>query len=501
MNRTRVNLLMGTALLVFLGFPKTGDTGERISTSVVVEEKVLLEHVLESKAQRALNVLLGPRKAQITVIVDVNPSAIENIEMSPSKKPESSFTWRDPKSGESVLPGFHEETGNMPFPPTGGRVSRISTVSRFIQRINATIVADRSVPEEDAKNVREALYGVLALDVDRGDTLQLIRGNIPSETQEGVTWSLFTAYLALLFGIVGIVLLFFAMKAARTLGNSVKAAKDLIQMRSEAAAATEAPSMQTSESVLPPEDQTPESHPQGTEPTEGGPLLAESGGTSPKEIFGSFTESSALAVATYLANQPASLSAALLTVLQPHTAAAVLETFAPGFRFDVFKALGGNFNVSDEQKEALARPIAEFVRTFVHGPNVLVNIYESAPPSVQASIAAGLSKTDPRLWADVQATALTSEMLWALPIDQWVTLATELTAEDLAGALHEASPAERNRLTSALPKQLAALVDQHVKVNGTMAPEEIVHSRRKLFAAARTLSRLGKVSLTRVARA
>lgn len=491
MNRSRLNQIFTASFLIFAGFFGSGWASDGLTPTVVVEEKIFLERVLEAKGQRALDAILGTRKAQITIIVDANPSAIESIELAPGKKQVSSFTWRDPKSGESILPGFHEETGNAPSPVAGGRSSRISTVSRFIQKISGTIVADRSVSEEDAKNAREALFGVLALDPDRGDTLQVIRGTFPSEVRREITSSLSTSYLAMLFGIVGLTIIFFAFKAARSLSASVKVAEQMMFAKAAQSdqeeqegltAETTSPTSATALDTAPP------------------PTGEESVATKPTSVFGTLGESAALAVASFLVGQPASKAAEILSVLRPDTAGTVLTLLAPTFRQEVFQALGKNFNVSDEQKETLAPPLAEFVRTFVHGPNVLVEIYESAPESVQNGIAKDLAKTAPAVLAEIQAAVLTPDALWALPPDRWVTLATEIPAEDLAAALQEAPAAERDRLAASLPGDLAALVTQHLKFGGTLSPAKIVQSRRKLFAAARALRQAGKITLTRVVR-
>jgi hypothetical protein len=494
MNLKRVYSLFGAAVFIAAGLIRVGWASDGLTPTVVIEEKIYLERVLEAKGQRALDAILGPRKAQLTIVVDANPSAIENIETAPGKKQESSFTWRDPKSGDSILPGFHEETGNIPVPLAGGRSSRISTVSRFIQKISGTIVADRTVPEEDAKNVREALFGVLALDPERGDTLQLIRGNFPSEIKQGIISSLSTAYVALLFGIIGLAVIYFAFKTARSLNTSVKVAEQLLLTKAARSSTEEQHDQQEKTPSSSPDSKTLETTPP--------PIAVEEAlATTPTSVFGTLGESSALAVASFLADQPASKAAALLSVLRPDTAGTVLALLAPTFRQEVFKALGQNFNVSDEQKETLAPPLAEFVRTFVHGPNVLVEIYESAPESTQNRIAEDLAKTAPSVLAEIQAAVLKPDELWALPPDQWVTLATEIPAEDLAAALQEAPPADRDRLAASLPGDLAALVTQHLKFSGTLVSAKVVQSRRKLFAAARALRQAGKITFTRVVRA
>lgn len=500
MDRKRFSWLGGAGLV--LGLVSVSVGGDLLTPSVVVEEKIVLERVLESKGQRALDAILGPGKSQITVVADVNPSATENVEMAPGKGKESAFAWQDPKSGVAILPGFHGRQEGIPVPVTGGHVSRISTVSRFIQKIHATIVADRSVSEEDARGAREALFGVLALDVDRGDTLQLIRGNMPSEVKKGVQWGLSTAYLALLFGIAGLAVVFYAFKAARSLGASVKAAENVMISKTAGPIAAKGEETTTEANpAAPAGDPTPQ--PPAGEPAPGinagTGMVATEESTRPTAVFGTLGESTSMAVAAYLEGQTAREAAAVLSVLRPETAGAVLERFGGDFRLNVFKALSGNFNVTDVQKESLAPPLAEYVRTFVHGPHVLVEIYESAPESVQGRLASELAATDPALLAEVQNAVLKAESLWGLPADQWITLATELPAEDLAAALQEAPASERERLAGSLPGELAALVGQHLKLSGTLTPGRTVQARRKLFAAARALRQTGKITLTTTA--
>ena len=498
MKLKRLYGLFSVAALSAIGLIRTGWAGDGLTPTVVVEEKIYLERVLEAKGQRALDAILGPKKAQITIVVDANPSATENVEMSADKKNEPSFTWRDPKSAGTILPGFHEEPGAVPIPPSGGRSSRISTVSRFIQKISGTIVTDRSVSEEDAKNAREAIYGVLALDAERGDSLQLIRGNILSEVKENLTWSLTTAYIALLFGIVGLTVIFFAFKAAHSLSASVKSAENMIQARAVG-------SFYHKEQKETAEEEEKEEAPSDTGKKK--TAAKTDAATSAEETapattdLGSLGESSGLAIASFLADQPAAKAAAVISALRPDTAGVVLELLESARRMEVLKALGSDFNVTKDEKEKLAAALADFVRAFVHGPNVLVEIFESAPEAVQNKMAEDLANTSPALLAEVQAAALKTDLLWALPKDQWITLASEVSAEDLAAALQEAPASDRDRLAATLPGELAALVKQHLKLAGAITPDKAVAARRKLFAAARALRQAGKIKLTRVSRA
>ncbi|MBP9699241.1 MAG: hypothetical protein KBD85_04395, partial [Elusimicrobia bacterium] len=327
------------------------------------------------------------------------------------------------------------------------------------------------------------------------------RGNLVSEVKRGITWSLTNAYVALLFGIVGLTIILVAFKAAHSLSASVKSAETLIRSKGM-------------HLHMKGEEATPEGEPADDEKKEGAPLGSENSDLdvvvlpsetqppiSPAALFATLGESSALAVASFLANQPAQKAVEILSLLRPDTSGAVLEILAPTFRAEVLKTLGGNFNVSDEQKETLAEPLGEFVRSFVHGPTVLVEIFEGAPEAVQTRIAQDLAKTAPRLLAEVEEAVMRADDLWALPTDQWITLATEISAEELAAAIQEAPSADRDRLTAALPGDLAKLVSQHLKLGGVMAPAKVVQARRKLFTAARALRQSGKITITRVARA
>ena len=504
----RKQFRMAGVLGLILGCIRWVVGGESMTPSMIVEDKIVLERVLESKGQRALDAILGPGKSQITVVAEVNPSSMENVEMRPSKGKEGAYSWQDPKQGVPILPGFHEKQTGIPVPVTGGHVSRISSVSRFIQKIHVTIVADRSVSEEDARGAREALFGVLALDVDRGDTLQLLRGNMPSDLKKGMRWGLSTAYLAVLFGIAGLAVVFYAFKAARSLGASVKAAENVMISKTAGMAAVKGDETTTEDEAAAPagEKPTPQS-PAGESAIEnaetdiglGGNVSMSDDSTRPTAVFGGLGESASMAVATYLEGRTPGDAAAVLSVLRPETAGAVLNRFGGEFRLNVFKSLSGNFNVTDSQKEDLAPPLAEYVRTFVHGPHVLVEIYESAPEPVQARLASELGASDPALLAEVQGAVLKAETLWGLPADQWITLATELSAEDLAAALQEAPAEERDRLAGSLPGGLSALVGQHLKLSGTLSPARKVQARRKLFAAARALRQTGKITLGSVA--
>lgn len=217
-----------------------------------------------------------------------------------------------------------------------------------------------------------------ALDPERGDSLQIIRGNILSEVKENITWSLSTAYMALLFGIVGLTVIFFAFKAAHSLGASVKSAENLLHARAVESSSVQTIKTNATEEESDADNENPSADSPSSEETTA-PSSKSAGSASPSAVFGSFGESSALAVASFLAGQPAAKAAALISVLRPDTAGSVLETVSPAFRLDVLKALGENFNVTDADKEILAAPLATFVRTFVHGPECFWRKYLKMP--------------------------------------------------------------------------------------------------------------------------
>lgn len=147
--------------------------------SLPFEDKAKYERALEQKVDEVLVRLLGPNQAKVVVEATMDFTRTEKLEVSSEASPDKTnpFKWQgaggDAQSGDYLMPGF-------PAYAMGGGDNKeykrqLMFPSAFVKRMSVSIIVNRTLPDQDAENIRRVASEMLGLDQARGDQLAVIK--------------------------------------------------------------------------------------------------------------------------------------------------------------------------------------------------------------------------------------------------------------------------------------------------------------------------------------
>ena len=145
--------------------------GRAVQVVSPFEEKMRYERALEQKGDEILLKVLGPNQARVSV------EATLKIEQTPGTGGEgaqSQFSWlnaaQKKEKLKEVLPGFISA-----IPVTPMNEEEAKSYNYKVSKLSVNIIAGGQITQTQITNVSDLVERVLGLDVNRGDTIELVR--------------------------------------------------------------------------------------------------------------------------------------------------------------------------------------------------------------------------------------------------------------------------------------------------------------------------------------
>ncbi|RLD18283.1 MAG: hypothetical protein DRI36_01795 [Caldiserica bacterium] len=538
-------MIMNILLILFLILPgytqEAKPTISDVDYVALIEQKTKLEKKLEDYVNTVLERMLGPEKA--SCVINITP----NVEK--SKIETETWAKQETKGGEApappkpteFLPGIPlkkdlvEKEEEKKEKAASGVRRTIETLVKvpadFIKNIRATLIIDKSVPDEMVSAARDTVIDMLGIDLQRGDKLIIrrVKFNPTKKLLHFLTnpyfWLYFiAALLVLLF------LLFLFGPLRKFMFSLLSTLKELKEMPSEVEAAGgggggfgevtgegEVTKKEEEEEVPPEEEkgeEIEEQLPEGEEISpeelerrrkefiEGLPLPEEEVGKMIFKPFQWVKDEDLKKLGFLLVNQPPEVVASVLHYLDIGKASRLLAMFPPDKRSEFAIALAQMRLVPQRKLSKLEQIIKRRLDLVSGGIDRLSELLDLMDEETRNRVLEELSSRSPEVAEKARSLVFTFDQLAELDDATLQTILPEISAVDIAIALKNASDEVRERMMGNLTEAARRIVEEEMEAGRAAQASEIAiqEKRRQIIEKVRQLEAEGRISLGGVRR-
>jgi flagellar motor switch protein FliG len=197
-----------------------------------------------------------------------------------------------------------------------------------------------------------------------------------------------------------------------------------------------------------------------------------------------------------LATEPPAVQAAGLRYAPVHLRSAYLAERSPGERAALAAALAGAKSISKEHLLDVAATLRARAAEQAHLDSgetgdieLAIELVEERPADEQAGILEAMRRADPLKARAVEAALITDSTFERVSDEVLVAAAMAVPADLLARFLRHAPAAVARRALAALPRTVAAALEEELSLEVAPTPSQIIEARRTAYAALRKVLR------------
>jgi flagellar motor switch protein FliG len=411
-------------------------------------------------------------------------------------------TANSPGAEPAPLPGYVPKNQEKPIDYVQkDQEQTIRTSGFIIKSIHASVVLDASLPEAQVNEVRSVLPDLLRMESDRGDTLQVVRANLPppwkavARTNEGMLTIFVILSIVFLVMLVAILAYMTAMRLMHSFVSEMAASRRLAA------------------SQLPPGGPfgglpagaggaLPELLPGGM-PPEGGAAGDEqetAAGETPAlgRRFDFLNSKEPAEMADLLAGEtPEDLALlfAYLSESNPDLATRVFSSFPAAMQSSISQALV-HLRMADPERLAMLENRIKTTMDFgVRGPERLGRILSRLPAPEREELLMGISAQNSEDAQQVERFMLPFEELGNLKPGDLRRLLVAVPFQEWGRALRGAPQQMVDRVLAELPAGTRQIVREAMEV--PQPRDKVLDSRSKILASAQALAAKGQITIGR----
>ncbi len=494
-----------------------------IDYTAVIEQKMKLEDKLEKYVNGVLEKMLGPDRAFIKL--DITPNAtksrVETETWAQKQSETGGIETKSPAMSE-FLPGIPMKQDIMQKEKTDGGAGEASGRKRsiesivkipesFIKKINATLIVDQSLKEEQRVVVNELVRDMLSIDVKRGDKLTV--RTVKFSPFKKLLSYLTNLYFYLALAAIALCLLFLrflfsigpTLKELKTMKSEVDTSGDIAgggggggggvggiggemgeaeEKEEEAEEVEEGISEEIRKKEL-------------KELVESLPVPGEEVGKMAFKPFKFVEDRDLKKIAYLLSNEESGVTATVIHYLDDEKAAKLLKLFPEHKKSDVIMAITRVQFVEQHKIACLERVLKRRIDLTSGGVDRLLDILSLMDDSTKKEVMGHLSSENPEIAEKVEAMMFSFSNMTSLDDHTLQTILAEVNAPDLAVALKGSSDDFKSKIMGNLSEAAGKLVEEEQEAGRAASATEaqIESQRRAIITKLRTLESEGKIDL------
>lgn len=497
-----------------------------IDYTAVVEQKMKLETKLEKYVNGVLEKWLGPDRA--IVKVDITPNATKSrVETESWAQKQSETGGVDAKASQMAefLPGIPRKQDIMQKEAAPGGAGEASGQKRsiesivkipesFIKKIDATLIVDQALKDEEFTAVKKTVVDMLGINVERGDKLITMR----------VQFSPFRkllSYLSNLYFYIAVAAIILSLLFLRFLFSFLSTLKELKTMKSEVGTSGDVAgggggggggiggiAGEAGEFTKPEagEDAAEEGDEEISEEirknqlkelVESLPVPDEEVGKMAFKPFKFVEDRDLKKIAYLLSNETAEVTATVIHYLDDSKAAKLLKLFPEHKKSDVIMAITRVQFVEQNKIACLERVLKRRIDLTSGGVDRLLDILALMDDSTKKEVMGHLTAENPEIAEKVESMMFSFAHMSHLGDHTLQSILAEVNAPDLAVALKGMDEEFTNKIKSNLSEAAVKLVEEEQEAGraATATDAQVTSQRRAIITKLRAMEAEGKIDL------
>ncbi|MEA2081842.1 MAG: FliG C-terminal domain-containing protein [Elusimicrobiota bacterium] len=497
-----------------------------IDYTAVIEQKMKLENKLEKYVNGVLDKWLGPDKALVRI--DITPNASKSrveTESWAQKQSDSDGVEAQSSAMSEFLPGIPRKQDIMqkakkeggPGEASGQKRSIESVVKipeAFIKKIDATLIVDQALKDEEFTAVKTTVVDMLGIDLKRGDKLNVMKVKFSPFKKLLSYLTNLDFYLAL----VAIALCLLFLRFLFSIGPTLK---DLKQLKSEvdttgdvaggggggggaggggsAGVSGEQEGEAEEKEAGAVEDEIPEEIKQKElkELVASLPVPGEEVGKMAFKPFKFVEESDLKKIAYLLSNEEPEVTATVIHYLDDAKAAKLLKLFPEHKKPDVIMAITKVQFVEQKKIACLERVLKRRIDLTSGGVDRLLDILSLMDDSTKKEVMGHLSSENPEIAEKVEAMMFSFEKMISFDDHTLQTVLAEINAPELAIAMKGTGDDFKAKIMTNLSEAAGKLVEEEQEAGraATATDAQVTLQRRAIITKLKELDDEGKINL------
>ncbi|PKM99565.1 MAG: hypothetical protein CVU78_05610 [Elusimicrobia bacterium HGW-Elusimicrobia-2] len=495
-----------------------------IDYTAVVEQKMKLENKLEAYVNGVLEKWLGPDRA--IVKVDITPNATKSrVETESWAQKQSETGGVDAKASQMAefLPGIPRKQDIMQKEASPGGAGEASGQKRsiesivkipesFIKKIDATLIVDQALKDEEFTAVKKTVVDMLGINVERGDKLITMR----------VQFSPFRkllSYLSNLYFYIAGAAIILSLLFLRFLFSFLATLKELKTMKTEVDTSGdlaggggggggggfvgEAGEFEKSEKKAGEEDKEEISEEirekQLKELVESLPVPGEEVGKMAFKPFKFVEDSDLKKIAYLLSNEEPEVIATVIHYFDDAKAVKLLRLLSDDKdkKSAVIMAMTRVQFVEQNKIACLERVLKRRIDLTSGGVDRLLDILSLMDDSTKKEVMGHLTAENPEIAEKVESMMFSFEHIAHLNDHTLQSILAEVNAPDLAVALKGMDEEFKNKIRSNLSEAAVKLVEEEQEAGraATATDAQVTAQRRAIITKIKTMDAEGKIDL------
>ncbi len=449
-------------------------------------EKSTLEENIQIKSQHILDTMYGPHNFSVTATVLMgreswNVNYTDRADISYNKKQDV------PSEEYKILPGYSaiknlspNEAVQMPFN------SRISKSAAPIIKITLDIVTSKRLSRTDVKAADKMLTKILALDDERGDSINFVFEDFPLNNQTDEVKVGLPIEAKLMIVVLIITSIFLIMYIVLKM-KQLKINEDGVKAQLETAKATAASASSSSDSGV---TATPDAQPLAQ--------MMPTGGSDDSGGFFSFVgphNSNQFIEVIKKNNLPVDQLSMVLSYLQPAIAKKVMETLEEAQQIEIINALTEEKIADKDDLEELESDLKSQLECSVGGASVLGGVIATFNDASKKTFLASV-ESNADIYQKIRPEIFMFEDLSLLDDGDVKKLIGALNIEVLAASIAAGEGAAAQKLTANLTGAADAMVKQFIDLKKeSLTDADISNAQSKVVQQMKVLSDQGAIDL------
>ena len=436
-----------------------------------IETKIAIESSMENRLKKVLSEITGTEK--IVVIVNVQLMS-EKKEKAPAKKDDEMF-----------LPGVPIKETLAEKKVESVMLSALGDDTRtLIRKLSVTIILDNSVSSKVVDIVREVSSGLLGIEKERGDELNIKQMSFQKNV---FSWSsiFYPPNIYWLFAVLAAIGFTLAISMF-LFGPFQKFAKDFVSAAVSSASSfkektSEASGGFATGAVIP-------------EIAASSEIRKKELSASGKEPLFSFVNAENIKELGYLLkNEPAKNIAVVMNYLTPELSARIFTEIPKDVKKDVVGFLSKVEELNPSEVEKLENHLKIKIDFLSGGEEKIREIVHSADEKLQNEIIAELKTKDSNLAKVIEKSIVRIDILSSMDVSDLQLLIKQVGTAVFGQVLKILPAAQQEKIFSVLPAGAATRLKQEMELGKSLTPQRLEIEKKRLLDIIRRMKERGLI--------